>query len=270
MAQSLEPRATPQTSLGRSLAQLGANVLHQATQVGGMTLLLLRIVRNLLPLRMDGVEFARHLYRMGVQSVAIVAATAAFVGAIMVIQSAPLVERFNVVELVGWASGFAILREVGPLLIALMFNGRVGANNAADLATMQVTDQVDGLRALAIEPMPYLIMPRCVAMVIMLVVLTIVGDAVAITGATFASYLLLDVDPRAFFHSFTTLLNEWDFLTGIAKSGVFGLMIAVTSCHFGMNVEGGAKGVGRAVNAAVVAAASGIFLMDYFATFVLN
>ena len=251
-------------------ARVGAAVISIADQVGGIAVLTARIARRLVPPRLDRVELGRNLHKMGVDSVAIVAATAAFTGAIMVIQAAPLVTRFGVKELVGWGAGFATLREVGPLLIALMFNGRVGANNTAELGTMVVTEQIDALRALAIDPLGYLVLPRVISMVIMLFVLTVIGDAVAVGGALAAAKLLLDVDPRAFMQSFTALLNEWDLISGLIKSVIFGVMIALTSCYFGLGVKGGAPGVGRAVNAAVVAAASGIFILDFFSTFVLG
>ncbi|MFO0681469.1 MAG: ABC transporter permease [Sandaracinus sp.] len=251
-------------------AAIGAAVLAIADPVGGMVVLAGRLLRRLAPPRVDRYELVRNLHKMGVRSVGIVAVTAVFTGAIMVIQAAPLVTRFNAKEVVGWGAGFATLREVGPLLIALMFSGRVGANNTAELGTMVVTDQIDGLRALAIDPLGYLVLPRVIAMVVMLFVLTIVGDVVAISGAIVAAKALLDVDPRSFLNSFVTLLDSWDFFTGLIKSVVFGMMIAITSCYFGLSVKGGAPGVGRAVNAAVVAAASGIFVLDYFFTYLLG
>jgi len=248
----------------------GTALLSIADQIGGIAVLTAQILRRLVPPRLDRVELTRNLHKMGVESVAIVSATAAFTGAIMVIQAAPLVTRFGVKELVGWGAGFATLREVGPLLIALMFNGRVGANNTAELGTMVVTEQIDALRALAIDPLGYLVLPRVISMVIMLFILTVIGDAVAVGGSLIAAKLLLDVAPTAFMTSFTALLTEWDLMTGLIKSVVFGVMIALTSCHFGLSVKGGAPGVGRAVNMAVVAAASGIFILDFFSTFVLG
>ena len=250
--------------------RVGAALLSIAGQTGGIAILTGQLGVRLLPPRIDRLELVRNLHRMGVRSVAIVAATAAFVGAIMVIQAAPLVMRFNAKEMVGWGAGFATLREVGPLLIALMFNGRVGANNAAELGTMVVTEQVDALRALAIDPLSYLILPRVLSMIVMMFVLTTIGDGVALVGAIGAAKLLLDVDPRSFVLSLTMLLDEWDFMTGLIKSLIFGTMIALTSSYYGLNVRGGAPGVGRAVNAAVVAAASGIFILDYLSTFVLG
>ncbi len=251
-------------------AWLGAAVLEIAVEVGGLVVLAGRLLARMFPPRVDRHELLRNLHKMGVRSVGIVAVTAVFTGAIMVIQAAPLVTRFNAKEVIGWGAGFATLREVGPLLIALMFSGRVGANNTAELGTMVVTDQIDGLRALAIDPLRYLVMPRVIAMVSMLFVLTIVGDVVAISGAIVAARVLLDVDPRSFLNSLVALLDTWDLATGLIKSIVFGTMIAITSCHFGLTVKGGAPGVGRAVNSAVVAAASGIFVLDYFSTYLLG
>jgi len=250
--------------------RMGAALLSIAAQVGGIGVLAGQIATRLFPPRIDRYELTRNLYKMGVLSVGIVAATSIFTGAIMVIQAAPMVIRFNVKEIVGWGAGFATLREVGPLLIALMFSGRVGANNTAELGTMVVTEQIDALRALAIDPLSYLILPRIISMIVMIFILTIIGDVVAIGGAVGAAKVLLDVDPRSFMNSLVTLLDPWDFLSGLIKSIGFGTMIALTSCYFGLSVRGGAPGVGRAVNAAVVAAASGIFILDYFSTYLLG
>ena len=249
---------------------VGAAVLDIAEQIGGIGVLTGRILRRFFPPRIDRYELIRNLHKMGVLSVAIVAATATFTGAIMVIQAAPMAQRFGATDVVPWGAGFAILREVGPLLIALMFNGRVGANNTAELGTMVVTEQIDALRALAIDPIAYLVIPRCIAMVITIFLLTVLGDAVAIGGAMLASKLLLGMDPRTFMNAFLALLDERDLWVGLLKSLIFGTMIAITSCHFGLSVKGGAPGVGRGVNAAVVAAASGVFVLDFFSTFLIG
>lgn len=250
--------------------RIGVAAISIGGQVGGLAILFGQLVARLFPPRVDRYELVRNLHRMGVRSLPIVVVTALFVGAIMVIQAAPLVTRFNARSIIGWGAGFATLREVGPLLIALMFSGRVGANNTAELGTMVVTEQLDALRALAIDPLTYLILPRVISMVVMLFVLTIFGDLVAIAGAILSAKVMLDVDPAVFLNSFFEMLDHWDFIQSLVKALAFGVMIAITSCHFGLAVKGGAPGVGRAVNAAVVAAAIGIFVMDYFSTLVLK
>lgn len=250
--------------------RLGAAVLGLANEVGGTGVLAGRVLARLFPPRIDRLELTRNLHRMGVASVAITSATAIFVGGIMVIQAAPMVQRFGVKELVGWGAGFATLREVGPLLIALVFNGRVGANNTAELASMTVTDQIDALRALVIDPITYLVVPRVLSMILMITVLTIIGDGVAMFGAMGAAKVLLDVDPRVFLRSLVTLLEPWDLLSGLVKASLFGTVIALVSSHYGLSVKGGAPGVGRAVTASVVASATGIFALDYLFTFLID
>ena len=155
-------------ALDLSFEALGAAALALFDEAGGMALLAWRVLVGLLTLKLDRRELLRSLYKMGVQSLPIVALTAFFTGGIMVIQSGIFVRRFGAYGLLGFGAGYATLREVGPILIGLMFSGRVGANNAAELGTMTVTEQLDGLRALAIEPIGFLIVPRVVAMMISL------------------------------------------------------------------------------------------------------
>jgi phospholipid/cholesterol/gamma-HCH transport system permease protein len=199
-----------------------------------------------------------------------VAITALFTGAIMVIQAGVLIKRFGAEGLLGWGAGFATLREVGPILIALMFSGRVGANNTAELGTMVVTEQIDALSTLAIDPLSYLILPRMIAMVSMLFVLTVFGDVLALLGAAYTGQGLLGVSVATFWNGLLEAIRLWDLMTGLIKSICYGFIIALSSCHFGLTVRGGAPGVGRAVNAAVVASAAGVFVVDYFSTYILQ
>lgn len=253
------------------VSRLGSAALEITEEVGGIGVLTLQVLRSLLPYpSMDVRELWRNLYKMGVKSVPIIMLTAFFTGAILVIQSGIFVRRFGAQGLLGWGTGYATFREIGPILIALMFSGRVGSNNTAELGTMTVTEQIDGLRALAIDPIRFLVVPRVTAMMVMLFLLTGLGDLVAIIGGALFGQLIVGVDISVFWHSFVDNLRHWDLLHGLAKSAVFGLVISLTSCHFGMTVKGGAVGVGRAVNAAVVAAAVGIMVLDFVMTFVLR
>lgn len=252
------------------ISAIGEGTLDLCIELGGIARLFGRVLRALLPPRFDGRELVKNLHRMANRSLPIIALTAFFTGGIMVIQSGIFVRRFQAYGLVGWGTGYAVFREVGPILIALMFSGRVGANNTAELATMTVTEQLDGLRALAIDPIGYLLVPRVLAMVIALLALTVIGDLVAIAGGLLFAKLLLGVEWGTFYSSFAGNLHPWDFLDGIVKAGAFGTAIALTSCHFGVSVKGGAVGVGRAVNAAVVGAAIAVLLLDYFLTYLLR
>ncbi len=253
----------------RTIGAVGRGTLFAWRELGGITILAGKVLRALLPPRLDGPELLRNMYRMGNQSLPIIALTAFFVGGIMVIQAGVLVKQLNAAGLVGWGAGYAIFREVGPMLIALMFSGRVGSNNTAELATMTVTEQLDGLRALAIDPIPYLVVPRVVAMTISLVCLVVLGNLIALYGGAFFAMVLLDLEFSTLYYSLVDNISWLDVLHGIIKSAAFGSAIAMTSCYFGIHVQGGAVGVGKAVNAAVVAAAVSIVTLDFLLTAVL-
>lgn len=253
----------------RAISSVGSTALGIARDTGGMMVLLGQSLRALVPPRIDGRELWHNMYKMGNRSVFIVVLTAFFTGALMAIQASMLVKRFDATGHVGWAGGYAIMREIAPILIALMFSGRVGANNTAELGTMTVTEQLDGLRALAIDPIRYLIAPRVVAMIITLLALTVIGDLVALLGGALVAMQLLDVEFTTLYYNFAEALSPMDFLHGIIKAGVFGLAISVSSCYFGVTVRGGAVGVGRAVNNAVVAAAVSVLLLDFLLTYFL-
>jgi phospholipid/cholesterol/gamma-HCH transport system permease protein len=253
-----------------AIGSVGASFLEIAETVGGMGLLAGKVLRRLVTLRLDGAEVVRNLYRMGVKSIPIVVVTALFTGVIMVLQAAPLVQRLGAYGLLGWGAGFGTLREIAPLLTALMINGRVGANNTAELGTMVVTEQIDALRVLAIDPIAFLVAPRVVAMVTTLFLATIFADALALFGASMAGMGLLGVAPRVFYNGLTSgLLGVGDVTNGLIKGVVFGVVMSLASCQYGLGVKGGAPGVGRAVNATVVASAAGIFVLDYLVSFTL-
>ncbi len=250
---------------------MGASFLDLAAVVGGMAVLFGSIVRRIAARSMDRGELLRNLYKMAVKSLPIVVVTALFTGAIMVIQAATIVERYGAQALLGWGAGFGTLREVAPLLTALMISGRVGANNTAELGTMVVTEQVDALRALAIDPLAFLIVPRFIAIIATLFMMTLFADLLALFGAAYTGLGLLGVEPRSFYNGVTGgLLGFGDVANGLAKSLVFGFVIALASCHFGLKTTGGAPGVGRAVNATVVASAAGVFALDYVVSFILG
>ncbi len=254
-------------------ARVGAAFLGIATTTGGMGILFGRCLSRLVRGRFDGQELWKNLYKMGVKSLPIVAVTAVFTGAIMVIQAAVIVKRYNAESMIGGGAGFGTLREIAPLLTALMISGRVGANNTAELGTMVVTEQLDALRVLAIDSISFLILPRFIAITMTLFMMTLFADAIALIGAAYTAQGLLRVDPQTFYNGLTTgifNLGFGDVANGLFKSFLFGLLIALASCYFGLATKGGAPGVGRAVNAQVVASAAGVFVIDYLVSFLLG
>src|SRR4051812_15469320 len=238
MSADTSAQATP------PLAALSRSVGESVSLLGALAVLLAAIVRRTVRRDFDRSELLRNLYRMGIKSVPIVTVTALFTGGIMVIQAAPIVQRYGAYGLLGWGAGFGTLREIAPLLTALMINGRVGANNTAELGTMVVTEQIDALRVLAIDPIAFLIAPRCIAIVTTLFVATIFADSLALFGAAYCGQGLLGVAPTVFFNGLTSgLLGIGDVMNGLIKSVVFGIVMALASCHYGLQVKGGAPGV---------------------------
>lgn len=236
--------------------------------IGGQGVVLLSAISATARGELDIGEFKKSLVRLGLHSIPVVFFTALFVGGIMVVQAAPLLTRFGAESLLGWGAGFGILREIGPVLTGLMISGRVGSNNTAELGTLQVTDQIDGLRALAIDPAGYLLAPRIVAITITTFVGTMVAMAIALVGATLTGMVIMNVHPISFWNGLTGgLLGIGDVLHGLTKAFVFGVAIATSSTSFGMHASGGPPGVGKAVNRSVVVTAVLIFILDALVSF---
>ncbi len=209
---------------------VGSATTRVAQEIGGIVVMTWQVLRALVPPKpswrragaprppgIDTRELWKNLYKMGNCSVPIVVLTAFFAGGLMTLQTGPFVKRLGATSIAGGGAGYAVLREIGPILIALMFSGRVGANNTAELATMTVTEQIDGIRALAIDPIKFLVVPRVLAMIVMLVALTVIGDLVALTGASVVGHGMLEIDWATMYHSFADNLRPHDFLHGIYR-----------------------------------------------------
>ena len=248
------------------LARLGRIGLLGLRELGALGVLFGRVLDRLARLRCDLPELLRAGERFGWQSFPIVAATALLSGGIVVMQSLPAVVQLQAMRLLPWAASFSTLREMAPALIGLMFSGRVGSNNAAELGTMVVTEQIDALRILGIDPYELLVVPRFVAMIVMAASLTIVGDLGAIVGAMLTAKVMAGMDLWQFVMLTRDQVLLSDFLSGVVKGGAFGAEIAIVSSYFGLRTEGGAAGVGRAVNASVVGSALGIIFFDFLLT----
>ena len=255
------------THISAAFHAIGEAGLGATRTIGGICILTFQILRSIGQRASDGPETWKNLYRVGVKSFPIVVVTALLTGAIMVIQSGMYIEKYGAHGLLGWGAGYSVLREVGPVMIGLMFSGRVGANNTAELGTMKVTEQIDALRALAIDPVGYLVVPRVIAMVVMMFLLVVIGDLTALIGGAVTSQYLLGVDVELFAWSIITFIHLDDLIHGLLKALAFGVAVALISCYRGLTASGGAVGVGRAVNSSVVGSAIAIFVLDYLITF---
>jgi phospholipid/cholesterol/gamma-HCH transport system permease protein len=210
------------------------------------------------------------LYLIGNNSVAVVLTTGLFTGMVLAVQSFNQFRRVNITTMVGAVVGISIVKELGPVLTGLMLAGRVGAAITAELGTMHVTEQIDALRALATNPVRWLVLPRFVACAVMTPILTLMADYVGILGGTFICVGILDIEGHFYYHNMLDWLSVWDISVGCAKSCCFGMLIALISSWKGMNTEPGAAGVGKAATEAVVASSISILVSDFFLSVMFN
>jgi phospholipid/cholesterol/gamma-HCH transport system permease protein len=249
------------------LGAIGRESMDVLARAGSLLVMQWAILRSFFPPRFDREEVWRQLNRIGVASLPIIALTSFLVGATMVIQVIIYVRGTGATKFIGAGLGLAVMAELGPTLIGLMFSGRVGANTTAEFGNMVVSEQIDALKALAIDPIKFLVAPRFIAIVSSLVLLVAVGDLLGIVGGMLTAHWLLHLDYRTFLAGLLDIQMMDTFVVGLIKGFFFGTVIATTSTTFGLSVSGGAKGVGAAVNGSVVTTAIGIFLSDYFVTY---
>ncbi len=210
--------------------------------------------------------FLQQLEFVGVGSLLIVLLTGAFTGMVFSVQSAYAFRMFNAEGYVGTTVILALTRELAPVLTGLMVTGRVGSSIATELGTMGVTEQIDALRSMAVDPVQYLVSPRLVAGVFMMPILTLLFSLVGLLGSWFVAVVGLGLDEGVFRRRILEALTPWDIWSGLIKAGVFGLVIVAIACHSGYTASGGARGVGLATTKAVVYASVAVLVVDYFLT----
>ncbi len=220
-------------------------------------------------------DLAVQLDVIGVGSIGIVILTGLFTGMVLALQSAVEMRQFGATIYIGRLVGASTVRELGPVLTALMVTGRAGSGIAAELGAMRVTEQIDALNTMGVDPVRKLVVPRFVACLIALPLLTVVTDLVAILGGLLIAVVKLDLTVDLYMRSVYTTLAETgfvlryvpiDFVSGLVKPVFFGAIIAITSCYYGLATRGGTEGVGRAATGAVVTSSIFILATDYFLT----
>ncbi len=204
------------------------------------------------------------LDQVGVRSLSIVNLTAVFMGMVLALQMGNFLAKFGAQIFVSRIVGVSLLRELSPVLTALMVGGRVGAGITAELGTMSVTEQIDAVRALGADPVRKLVVPRMIALMIMLPLLTVIADAVGIAGGCLISITELGLTMEFYTTTLLQALAFSDFFSGVGKAVFFAYFIGIIACHNGLTVRGGADGVGRATTATVVAASVAVLVADFF------
>jgi phospholipid/cholesterol/gamma-HCH transport system permease protein len=206
---------------------------------------------------------AAQMHAIGLGSMPLTVFVALFTGAVTAVQASYQMRDYVPMIYLGTVVGKSVVIELGPVLTALVVGGRVSAAIAAELGTMRVTEQVDAMESLGISPIRYLVVPRFIAAIVMLPVLTIFADIVAIAGSYLVATLTLDVSAHTFTSGLRLYFKIEDVFSGLFKAFFFGMIIATMGCHYGLRSEGGAEGVGEATTKAVVASCLLILIVDY-------
>ena len=200
------------------------------------------------------------------RSLPIVAVTSLFTGMVLALQTAFALSRFGAKPYVGSIVGLAIVRELGPVLAALMVGARAGAGITSQLGSMTVTEQVDAIRAMGADPVQKLVVPRVVAATAALPLLTFFAVFLGVFGGLIIADVQYGITPHFYRQTVFTAVELPDFVSGVAKTFVFGWIVAMVGCFYGLRTSGGTEGVGRATTQAVVTASIAIFVSDFFLT----
>ena len=206
---------------------------------------------------------------LGVGSLTVVLLTGLFTGAALASQSGLTLDQFGARPVVGRLVGASMIKELGPVLTALMLTGRIGSGIAAELGSMVVTDQINALRALGTDPVRKLVVPRMLAGLIMAPILTVISDFVGVFGGWIVSRFQLQVSSDLYWSSVSDALYTQDLWQGLIKPFVFGFVIVTIACHVGLRAKGGTQGVGKATTVSVVAGSVAVIAADFFVTQIL-
>jgi len=250
----------------RAVAKLGRATLKAISGIGRVAIFGLDTIRHMFTPPFYPREFAQALLSIGWYSLPVVGMTAVFTGAALALQIYAGSSRFNAESVVPQIVAIGMVRELGPVLGGLMVAARVASSIAAEIGTMKVTEQIDALVTLSTHPMKYLTAPRVLAATLTLPVLVAVGDTIGVMGGYLVSTTRLGFNPVTYLQNTVDFLEVWDVGSGLVKGAVFGFLIALMGCYFGMNSARGAQGVGAATKAAVVAASVLILASNYLLT----
>jgi phospholipid/cholesterol/gamma-HCH transport system permease protein len=238
------------------------------TDVGGTILFTRDIYRTMIHKPCSRSEIFLQIWRVTMQSVSTTAMAGFFVGAIMTVQFTLQMKEFGALGYLGGLSTSGTFRELGPLLIAFMLSGKVGAYTSAELGTMRVTEQIDAIRCLGANPIQEIILPRYIGIIISSFFLLGAGLLMSIFGGMLMGYAFAGVNPEEYIRHIPTIVTWPSIVSGLLKSFIFAAILASICTYKGYTTTGGAKGVGRAVVGTAVSTMVGIVMADWFTTFI--
>jgi phospholipid/cholesterol/gamma-HCH transport system permease protein len=206
------------------------------------------------------------MMRVGVRSIPIVSLVLVCIGAILAFQMAPILRDYGALSQVADVIAVAMFRELGPLVSAIVLTGFAGASIAAELGTMTVSEEIEALEAMSISPVRFLVVPRVFATIVMMICLAVVGDLMGVLGGMVVAALFLDITMLQYITRTFEIVKLQDFITGLIKAGVFGMLISGLACYLGLSVKGGAEGVGHATTRTVVLTIVSLIIVDLMFT----
>lgn len=249
----------------------GRSILKASAEAGQFTFLVRSTLLWMYRAKIEWRQTLLQMGRIGVESLPVTAMTAFFTGMVLALQTGATSKHFfNVPLFVGTVVSFAIVMELGPVMTAIVVSGRAGAAIAAELGTMKVTEQIDALYTLGTDPVRYLVIPRLLALLMVLPLLTVASDFTGVIGGLFVARVKYDIPTIVYWHDIVDNMEVRHFVHGFLKTFIFAFVIAMVSCFRGITTRGGAEGVGKSTTAAVVASMVLVLVLDYFATALLN
>ena len=252
------------------LSAVGARVISFFSYIGEIVVLTAETFASIFTQKIRWRLFLNQIVEIGLRSQSVVVITGAFTGAVFAAQTFFQFNKLGMGSAVGAVVSVSILRELGPVLTALMVTGRVGASMSAEIGTMKVTEQIDALRALAVHPVDYLVVPRALAMMVSMPLLVAECIGVGIAAGYFVAITLLDVSGTYYVANMVRWTLMRDVVMAMSKASVFALLIVFISCHKGLSTREGAVGVGRATTEAVVNGSLAVLIVNFFLTMTLN
>ncbi len=245
------------------LEKLGLKVLRFLEELGEVSILFIKIHAGMYRVFRDRRLILRQMEHIGVNSIPLVIIIAIFTGGVSAWQAAYQLKGLAPLSFIGGATVRAVITELGPVLTGIVIAGRVGASIAAELGTMKVTEQIDALESMSINPVRYLAMPRYLASLIMMPMLVVFANVIAVFGAYLVSNFFLGISSYVFIESIRNFFSLNDYFYGIVKATFFGAVTALIGCHIGFKTEGGAEGVGLSTIRSFVISAATILILDY-------
>lgn len=245
---------------------VGHSILRTLQSIGALTLFTAQSVIHVFTPPWYPRLLVRQFINIGYYSLPVVGMTAIFTGMVLALQSYTGFTRFNAESAIAGVVALSVTRELAPVLAGLMVAGRIGASIAAEIGTMRVTEQIDALTTLSVNPMKYLIVPRIVAGTLMLPVLVLIADIIGIYGGYIVSIYTLGFSEGGYLQQTWDILEPNDVISGLVKAAVFGFIVTMMGCYHGFNSGRGAQGVGAATTYAVVSASILILLFNFILT----